>query len=126
MAFNYETLKKYKSESFVDLTIQSDRIENLNVTEAKLDNNAVSADKMATNTLNLNSNKTTGVLPTSKGGSGTSNLGSTAYGVITSNGSSWTSSHHGIYSMSVYTSSGTWNRPSGVRWIRVQVQFGGY
>ncbi len=125
MAFNYETLKKYKSESFVDGTITGTQIEPLGVTSDKINTDAVTSDKLGTGSVDLGSNKVSGTLPTSKGGTGTTNPGGFNAGVIVSNGSSWTSQGHGLYSMTVFTSSGTWNRPSGVKWIKVQVQGGG-
>lgn len=125
MAFNYETLKKYKSESFVDLTVQSTDIDNLAVNSDKIADGNVTSTKLGTNSVDLSSNKVSGTLATSKGGLGTGQLTS-AYQLIRSDGDGTVSSSiHGIINMSVYTGNSTWSRPSGCKWIKVQVQGGG-
>ena len=57
MAFNYETLKKYKSESFVDGTITGTQIESLGVTSDKINTDAVTSDKLGTGSVDLGSDK---------------------------------------------------------------------
>ena len=68
--------------------------------------------------------KATGALSVAQGGLGI-NSGSGAYRAVRSNGSALTTDQHGIASMNVYTGNSTWSRPSGVRYIRVQVQGAG-
>ena len=125
MAFDYQALKKYKSESFVDLTVQSGDIEDSAVNSDKIADGNVTSGKLANSAVDLGGNKVTGTMPTSKGGLGTGTQ-TTAYNMIRSNGNGTvTSGVHGIINMSVYTGNSTWNRPSGCRWIKVQVQGGG-
>lgn len=124
MAFNYQTLKKFVDESFGLGEIHTQDIADGTVTESKFASLAVTASKMANNAVNLSGNKVTGTLPVNKGGLGLTSV-SGAYRAITSNGSSLTTSPHGMYGIQVFTSTGTWTKPTGVRYIKVKVQGGG-
>ena len=104
MAFDYQTLKKYKSESFIDLTVQSGDIEDSAVNADKIADGNVTSGKLANSSVDLGGNKVTGTMPTSKGGLGTGTQ-TTAYNMIRSNGNGTiTSGVHGIINMSVYLS----------------------
>ena len=124
MAFSYQSLKRLTGDSFVSETISNANLADTTVDTGTIANNAVTSSKFATNAVNTTSNVVTGTLPISKGGLGTSSF-SGANRAITSNGSGLTTTPHGIYGMQIWTSSGTWTRPSNVRYIKVQVQASG-
>lgn len=124
MPFNYQTLKRYTTQSVVDgsvtadkfgaTTIAADRLELLSVTEGKLANAAVG----------LPSATVTGTLPIARGGLAISSF-SGANRAIQSNGSALEQQLHGIASVNVYTGSSTWTRPTGVKYIKIQVNGAG-
>jgi hypothetical protein len=124
MPFNYQTLKQYTTQSVVDgsitsaefgtATIAADRLELASVTEAKL----------AAAAVNLNSATVTGTLPVSKGGLAITSF-SGADRAIQSDGSALSQQLHGIASINVYTGNSTWNRPTGVKYIKIQVNGAG-
>lgn len=124
MPFNYQTLKRYTTQSVVDgsvtadkfgaTTIAADRLELLSVTEGKLANAAVG----------LASATVTGTLPIARGGLAISSF-SGANRAIQSNGSALEQQLHGIASVNVYTGSSTWTRPTGVKYIKIQVNGAG-
>jgi hypothetical protein len=126
MAFNYQTLKKLTNEALEDLTVNSGDLATSAVTTAKIADNTITADELATGSVNLGSSITTGGLPFSKGGTGLTAVGG-AYQALTVNSSNngFTFADTGIRRMVVYTSGGTWTKPSGVRYVYVQVQAGG-
>lgn len=124
MPFNYQTLKRYTTQSVVDgsvtadkfgaTTIAADRLELLSVTEGKLANAAVG----------LASATVTGTLSIARGGLAISSF-SGANRAIQSNGSALEQQLHGIASVNVYTGSSTWTRPTGVKYIKIQVNGAG-
>ena len=120
MPFNYQSLKNLTNASFVSASIDSPDIAGLTVTAAKIADSAVIAAKIATGAVNTTAGTVTGVLPVAKGGLATNSFAG-AYRAFFSNGSTPTDGLHGIASLQVYTSSTTWSRPSGVRYIRVQL-----
>jgi hypothetical protein len=120
MPFNYQSLKNLTNASFVSASIDSPDIAGLTVTAAKIADLAVIAAKIATGAVNTTAGTVTGVLPVAKGGLATNSFAG-AYRAFFSNGSAPTAGLHGIASLQAFTSSTTWNRPSGVRYIRVQL-----
>jgi hypothetical protein len=126
MAFDYQSLKKLTSDSLVDGTVATSDIANSAVTTAKIANSAIGSSELASGAVNVTSSTVTGTLPISKGGTGLTGVGS-AYQALVANGSNngFTFANTGIRSMSVFTGNGTWNKPSGVRFIKVQIQAGG-
>ena len=120
MPFNYQSLKNLTNASFVSASIDSPDIAGLTVTAAKIADSAVIAAKIATGAVNTTAGTVTGVLPVAKGGLATNSFAG-AYRAFFSNGSAPTAGLHGIASLQVYTSSTTWSRPAGVRYIRVQL-----
>jgi hypothetical protein len=126
MAFNYQTLKRLTNTSLDGATVAAADLGTNSVTNAKLANGSVTATKMAASAVNLGSSTVTGTLPFAKGGTSNTAAGG-AYQALTTNSANnaLTFAQTGIRGMSVYTSTGTWSRPTGVRYIMVQVQGGG-
>jgi hypothetical protein len=124
MPFNYDTLKRITSASIVDGTLVTLDIATNGVTTAKLGNSAVSANKLASNAVDLGSSVVTGTAPITKGGTGLTSVGSNLQ-VLRSTGSALQYADIGLTSVQVFTGSTTWNRPAGVRFIHVQVVGGG-
>lgn len=123
MAFNYQSLKNLTTASIKDGTVGSDDFGASAITSAKLANQSIGATELGTGAVDLSTSAVTGATPFSKGGTGQSSLGS-AYQALTINSSNndLTFANVGIRRMVVYGSNGTWSKPSGVRYIWVQVQ----
>jgi hypothetical protein len=126
MPFNYQTLKNITGSAVVDLTITDSDIAARSIPTADLNNGAITAAKLSAGAVDLTGTKVTGVMPIAKGGTALSAVGS-ANTVLRVNaaGNAFEYSTAGFSGMQVFTSSGTWNRPSGVRFIRVKVQGSG-
>ena len=126
MAFDYQSLKNLTSDAIVDGQVATVDVANSSVTSAKIANSAVGSSELAAGAVNVASSTVTGTLPVNKGGTGITSVGS-AYQALVSNSSNngFTFAPTGIRSMSVFTSNGTWSKPSGVRYIKVQIQAGG-
>jgi hypothetical protein len=124
MPFNYQSLKNLTDQAIVDGSIDSVDIADGAVTGTKIQLGNVTSGKLASGAVDLGSSTTTGTLPINKGGTNVTSLGG-AYRALYSDGSNLQFNPHGIQGMQVFTGSGTWSRPSGVRYIRVQVQGAG-
>lgn len=124
MAFDYQTLKNITNLAIVDGSITDADIANSTVTSGKFVAGSVTAAKMAPSSVDLGGAKVTGTAPVSKGGTGLTSTGG-AYRVVRSTGSALTTDNHGVASIQVWTGNGTWSRPTGVRYIKVQIQGGG-
>ncbi len=126
MPFNYNTLKNLIDTSFQDSSISSDKIASLTVNASNIQDGAVTSGKFASNAVNLNSSVVTGSLAVSRGGTGLTSVGS-ANTVLRMNasGNGYEYSTIGFSGMQVFTGGGTWNRPAGVRYIRVKLVGGG-
>ena len=125
MAIDYNSLKNLTGAAFIDGTITSSDIANSTITNYEIADSAVGSSELAVNSVNLGGSKVTGTMPVSKGGTATTNPFGGAYRSIISNGSSVTTKQHGVQGMQIFTSSGTWTRPSNVRFIKVQLIGGG-
>ena len=127
MAFNYQTLKKVKSESIIDGEIKEADLANLTVTAVDINDGAVTSDKFGTGAVNMSGSTVTGTLAVGSGGTGLSSNPSNAYYALGYNdgGTALQYRPYGIRSMWVTTGSTTWSRPSGVRYIKVCVIGGG-
>jgi hypothetical protein len=123
MPFDYQSLKNIRNEAIIDGTIVSADIGNNQITAGLVASGNVTSSKYASNAVDNTSSVTTGTLTVAAGGRGRTDFGG-AYDAVFSNGSSQVYSQHGIYGIQVFTGSSTWNRPTNVRYIRVQVQGG--
>lgn len=123
MAFDYQSLKNIRNDGIIDATITTNDLANSSIPAARIAVGNVTASKLATSAVDNTSGTTTGVLPISKGGLNVSSFGG-AYTAVYSDGSNLGYYQHGIQGMQVFTGSGTWSRPGGVRYIKVQVQAG--
>jgi hypothetical protein len=126
MAFNYQTLRRITGTAVVDGSLTDRELGDASGTQIKIADGAIDSAKLAANSVNLAAGTVTGTLPLSKGGTGITSVGSSGQMMqVNSSNNGLTYGSHGIYGMQVFTSSGTWNRPTGVRYIKVQVQGGG-
>lgn len=126
MPFNYQTLKNLTGSAIVDLQIGTSQITDRSIPDADITAGAVTSGKMASSAVNLASSTVTGTLPISKGGTGLTSIGGSNTMLRTNssnNGLEYAVA--GFSGMQVFTGGGTWNRPSGVRYIRVKVQAAG-
>ncbi|CAB4125875.1 hypothetical protein UFOVP181_363 [uncultured Caudovirales phage] len=124
MAFDYQTLKNIRTDAIVDGTIATADLADGSVTASTIVGANITAAKLATNAIDNTTAVTTGTLPYSKGGTQLTSFPG-ANQAIYSDGSNLSFQNHGIQGLSVFTGTGTWNRPSGVRYIRVQCLAGG-
>ena len=126
MAFNYDTLKRITREGVVSDTISAGDLAADSITNAKLANSSVGSSELANNSVVLSGSDVTGSLPVSRGGTGLTSVGGANQALtINSSNNGLTYANVGMYGMQVFTGSGTWNRPSGVRFIKVQISGGG-
>lgn len=126
MPFNYQTLKNLTGSAIVDLQIGTSQITDRSIPDADITAGAVTSGKMASSAVDLASSTVTGTLPISKGGTGLTSIGGSNTMLRTNssnNGLEYAVA--GFSGMQVFTGGGTWNRPSGVRYIRVKVQAAG-
>lgn len=124
MPFDYQTLKNFTSDAVVDATITDTKIAATTVTGGKLVLNSVAANNLATAAVNLSSSTVTGTLPVNRGGTGLSSFGGASRALF-SDGTNLSQQPNGIASIQVWTGNGTWSRPAGVRYIKVQINGGG-
>jgi hypothetical protein len=123
MAFDYQTLKNLRSDAIIDGAIATGDLADSSINAGQIANNNVTAGKLATGAIDNAGTVTTGTLPVAKGGVTLTTFAG-ANRAIYSDGSTLSFQNHGIQGLSVFTSTGTWSRPAGVRYIRVQVQAG--
>lgn len=121
MAFNYQTLKNIKSEAIIDASVNTNDFADTSVNADRIVAGNITAGTLATSAIDNSTGVTTGTLPISKGGLNLSSLNGAAYNALYSNGSNPTFTAHGIQGLSIFTTNGTWNRPTNVRYIKVQV-----
>jgi hypothetical protein len=123
MPFDYQSVKRLTATALTNNTLLGADLANNAITVDKIAGGTITANEIAAGAVDLNSSVVTGTNPVSKGGTAVSSVGS-AFQLLTSNSanSGLTYANHSIRSMQVYTGSSTWNRPTGVRFILVQVQ----
>lgn len=124
MAFDYQALKNINSAAIIDNSLATADFADGAVTAVKIASGNITSGKLSSGAVSVTSGTVTGVLPVSKGGLNISSYGG-ARQSIRSDGSNLSYSPHGMYGMQVFTGSGTWSRPAGVRYIKVQVQGAG-
>lgn len=126
MPFNYQTLKRLTGTAFVDGSITASKTADRTIETADVASSAITAAKLASGAVDLSSNKITNTLPVSKGGTGLTSVGAANTRLATNaSGNGLEYRNSGFSGIQVFTSNGTWNRPSGVRFIRVKVQGAG-
>jgi hypothetical protein len=126
MAFDYQTLKQITGSHIIDGTLVSSDFANNTIGVNDIADGNVTSAKFATGAVDYTSNRVTNLMPVGKGGTGLSSVGSTDT-VLRTNSSATGLEYAqiGFSSMQVFTSTGTWNRPAGVRYIKIKVQGGG-
>ncbi len=126
MAFDYQTLKQITGTHIIDGTLVAGNFASRTLTTADIADGNITAGKFAAGSVNYTSGVVTGTLPVSKGGTGLTGIGGANTAIRTNgSGNGLEYATLGFSSMQVFTSSGTWNRPAGVRYIKVKVQGGG-
>lgn len=126
MPFNYQTLKNLTGSAIIDLQIGTAQLTDRSIPDADITSGAVSSGKMASSAVDLASSVVTGTLPVTKGGTGITSIGGSNTVLRTNssnNGLEYAVA--GFSGMQVFTGGGTWNRPSGVRYVRIKVQAAG-
>lgn len=123
MAFNYQTLKNITSSAIIDGSLDTADLENNTVTAVKIASGNITSDRLGTAAVDVGAGTVTGTLPVSRGGLNLTGLNG-AYRALQSDGSNPSFQPHGIASMQVWTGDGTWTRPAGVKYIKVQIQGG--
>ena len=126
MPFNYQTLKKINSDSISNLALVAANFANTTIPSAKIATGGITSGKLAAGAVDYASNIVTGSVSVSKGGTGLSSVGA-ANTLLRTNAAAnaYEYAAHGFSSMQVFTGNGTWNRPAGVRFIKVKLQAGG-
>ncbi len=126
MPFDYQALKNLTGVSFVDNSITVGKIADRSIPTEDISNSTVSSAKLAAGSVDLGSSITTNSLPVSRGGTGLTSVGS-ANRVLSTNNANNALEYRdaGFSGIQVFTGSGTWNRPSGVRYIKVKLVAGG-
>lgn len=126
MPFDYQSAKRLTATALKNATLTGADLANNSVTVDKVAGGTITGNEIAAGAIDLSSSVVSGTNPVSKGGTNLTGVGS-AYTLLTSDSgnSNLTYANHGIRAMQVFTSGGTWNRPTGVRYILVQVQGSG-
>ena len=126
MAFNYSSLKKITTAGIVNDTVQTGDLASNAVASDEITNSTVVSGDLAVSAVNLGTTVVTGSAAVAKGGTGLTSVGSANQALtINSGNNGLVYAPTGLYGMQVFTGSGTWNRPSGVRYIKVQITGGG-
>jgi len=126
MAFDYQTLKNINTDAIIDGTLLTGNFAGQTITTGNIANGQVTGNQLASGAVDLGSGTTTGTMPVGKGGTGLNSVGA-ANTVLRSNSgnSGFEYAYVGPNQMQVFTSSGTWNRGSGTRYIRIKCQGAG-
>jgi len=126
MPFDYQTLKQINSAAITDGTLQSGNFASRSITTGNIADGAVVSAKFATSAVDVTSAIVTGTVPPSRGGTGLTSVGP-ANSLLRTNSSAngFEYATTGFASMQVFTGGGTWNRPAGIRYIKVKCQAGG-
>ena len=126
MAFDYQSLKNLTGEALIDGSVTAATIANTTIVTADIADGNITAAKLASNSVNFTAGTVTGVMPVSKGGTALSSVGAANTVLrVNSTNNGYEYAPIGFSGMSVFTSSGTWNRPSGVRYVRIKCQAAG-
>jgi hypothetical protein len=126
MPFNYQTLKNITSDAIVAGSLTGADFNTNAITDAKIANTTITSAELANGSIDVTTTVVTGTTPFSKGGTSASAVGS-AYRVLAANAANnaLEFAPTGIFRMVVFTSSGTYTKTAGIRYIWVQVQGSG-
>jgi len=123
MPFNYQTLKRLTGASLVDLTVVAGDLADTTVNTTNLAGSAITSTKISSSAVDLTTATVIGTMPVAKGGTNLSSVGANNTVLrVNAAGNAFEYATAGFSGMQVFTSSGTWNRPAGVRYIRVKLQ----
>ena len=127
MAFNYQLLKKLTNQSVTDESLETTGFANTTIATANIKNNTILENNINDAAIDYRTSTVTGTMPRDKGGTGLSTIGSNQQLLrrTSASGNALEYSNLGFSGISVFTSNGTWNKPAGVRYIRVKVQGSG-
>ena len=126
MAFDYQSLKNITGTALIDGQVQNEDIASRTIVTGDIADGNITAGVIADSQINYTSSIVTGVMPVSKGGTGLSSAGGANQALrVNASANGLEYAPLGPSGMSVFTSSGTWNKPSGVRYVRVRVQGAG-
>ena len=122
MSFTYESLKQISGTEIISGSVTSSNIASNTVNSTNIASGAVQSGNIASGAVTLNTGGiVTGTLQIAHGGLANTGFGS-ANQMFSGAGSY---RNYGIYGITVFTSSGTYYTPSGVRFVKVCVQGGG-
>ena len=123
MPFNYQTLKNITNASIIDGTLTAADLADSSIDASKIQSGVIGSAELATSAVDVSTSTVTGTLTVAAGGLNLGSFGG-ANRALQSNGSGLSWENHGVQSMQVWTGGGTWTRPAGVKYIKVQVQAG--
>lgn len=126
MPFNYQTLKNLTGSSVTAGSLVNANIASRTIPSGDITDLAVTSGKLASGSVSLATGVTTGVAGVTIGGTGLTSVGGANTVLMTNaanNGLEYRAV--GFSGMQVFTGNSTWNRPSGVRFIRVKLVAGG-
>lgn len=126
MPFDYQTLKNIRNDAIVDGALATGNFAARTIAASNIADGSVTSGTLASGAVDLGGGAVTGQTPAAKGGTGLSSVGG-ANTVLRTNASAngYEYATVGPNSISVFTSGGTWNRPAGVRYIRIKCQGAG-
>lgn len=126
MPFNYQTLKNLTGSSVAAGALVNANIASRTIPSSDITDLAITSGKLANGSVSFATGTTTGTVPVSAGGTGLTSVGG-ANTVLMTNASNNALEYRAVSfsGMQVFTGNSTWNRPSGVRFIRVKLVAGG-
>jgi hypothetical protein len=145
MPFNYNSFKKVTTDGIVDGTltasdlsngaISAAKITDLNITDALIGSSQVTTAKiasatvpsaaMAASAVNLAGTTVTGTMPIAKGGTNITTITANQSLMVNNAGTALEYGSVGLLSTNVFTSNGTWTRPTNCTRIKIQLVGGG-
>lgn len=126
MPFDYQTLRNLTGAAVIDTQIPDADFANRSIPTSDIATGTITAARFANDAVDLGATTVTGTMPIAKGGTNLTTVGA-ANTVLRVNaaGNAFEYATIGFSGMQVFSSSGTWNRPAGVRYIRVKCQGSG-
>ena len=126
MAFDYQSLKQINATALIGGTLINGDIASRTITTSNIADGNITAGLIGSGQIDYTSSIVTNTMPISKGGTNlTSTGGANQVLRVNSGGNALEWAQIGPYSMQVFTSSGTYNKSAGVRFVRVKVQGAG-